>query len=311
MTKRVKKGHRAGFVALIGRPNVGKSTLTNKLLGQKVSIVTPKPQTTRTRIQGILTLPEAQIILVDTPGMGGGQGALKTAMQRVAGDAAADSDVALVVVEVRGETPQITDADKAVLKEARKSRGSIVVAINKIDQIKRKDTLLPWLAALAQELGDVQIVPISARTGDGLDVLVTELIKLLPESPQLFPPDVVTDQAERVLAAELVREQLLMRMRDEVPHSAAVVIEQFEDERDAKGQGMCRLEGRIYVERESQKGIVVGKGGHQIKEVSTAARKAIEEMLGCKVFLRLTVHVDPDWTSTDRAVQRRMSDQGL
>ena len=311
MTKRVKKGHRAGFVALIGRPNVGKSTLVNKLLGQKVTIVTPKPQTTRTRIQGILTLPEAQIILVDTPGMGGGEGALKTAMQRVAGDAAADSDVALVIVEVRGDTPKITDADQAVLKEARKSRGSIVVAINKIDQIKRKDALLPWLAALSAELGDVQIVPISARTGDGLDVLIAELTKLLPESPQLFPPDVVTDQAERVLAAELVREQLLLRMREEVPHSAAVVIEQFEDERDAKGQGLCRLEGRIYVERESQKGIVVGKGGHQIKEVSTAARKAIEEMLGCKVFLRLTVHVDPEWTSTDRAVQRRMSDQGL
>ncbi len=309
--KRVKKDYRAGFVALIGRPNVGKSTLTNRLLGQKVSIVTPKPQTTRTRIQGILTLPQAQIILVDTPGLGGGQGALKTAMQRVAGDAAADSDIALVMVEVRGDTPQITDADKLVLTEAKKSKGSIVVAINKVDQIKVKGALLPWIAALSEEYGGVPIVPISAKTGDGLDVLVDELVKLLPLSPQLFPPDEVTDQAERVLAAELVREQLLLRTREEVPHSAAVVIEQFEDERDAKGEGMCRLEGRIYVERESQKAIVVGKGGAQIKEISTAARKAIEEMLGCKVFLRLTVHVDPDWTSNARAVQRRMSDTGL
>jgi GTP-binding protein Era len=309
--KKSEKAHRAGFVALIGRPNVGKSTLVNRLLGQKISIVSPKPQTTRTRIQGILTTPEAQLILVDTPGLGGGQGALRSVMQRVAGDAAADADVALVLVEVRGETPELTEADHKVLTEARKARGSIVVAINKVDTIKRKDILLPWIAALAKELGEAPLVPVSARTGDGLDVLVNELVKLLPESPQLFPSDVVTDQAERVLAAELVREQLLLRTRDEVPHSAAVVIESFEDGRDAKGQGLCRLEGRIYVERESQKAIVVGKGGHQIKEVSTAARKAIEEMLGCKVFLRLTVHVDPDWTTTERAVQRRIGDQGL
>jgi GTP-binding protein Era len=313
MSKRPKKSaapHRAGFVALVGRPNVGKSTLVNTLLGQKVSIVTPKPQTTRTRIQGILTLPEAQIVLVDTPGLGGGQGALKVAMQRVAGDAAADSDAALVVVEIRGTKPEITPEDRAVLIEARKSRGKIVVAVNKVDKIKDKPTLLPWLQKLSEEFVDSPLIPISAKSGDGLDVLVGELVKVLPESPDLFPADLVTDQAERVLAAELVREQLLLRTQAEVPHSAAVVIEVFEDERGADGKGMCRLEGRIYVERESQKAIVVGKSGRQIKDISTAARKAIEDMLGCKVFLKMTVHVDPDWTRTDRGVRRRMNDSG-
>lgn len=313
MSKRAKKAetpHRAGFVALVGRPNVGKSTLVNKLLGQKVSIVTPKPQTTRTRIQGILTMPEAQIVLVDTPGLGGGQGALKTAMQRVAGDAAADSDAALIVLEIRGHVPELAPEDRAVLNEARKSRGTIIVAINKVDKIKQKETLLPWLQTLSNEIAGAPLVPISARTGDGLDVLLAELIKVLPEGPDLFPEDLVTDQAERVLAAELVREQLLLRTQAEVPHSAAVVIETFEDERTADGKGMCRLEGRIYVERDSQKAIVVGKGGHQIKDVSTAARKSIEDMLGCKVFLRLTVHVDPDWTRSERGVRRRMTDQG-
>lgn len=312
MTKRKKKPtHRSGFVALVGRPNVGKSTLVNKLLGQKISIVTPKPQTTRTRIQGILTLPEVQIVLVDTPGLGGGKGALRTSMQRLAGDAATDSDVALVVVEIDGHEPRLTEDDQLVLKNARKSRGKIVVAINKVDKIKDKGVLLPWIAKLSEELGDSPLIPISARTGDGLDVLVKELTNLMPEGPDLFPADVVTDQAERVLAGELVREQLLLRTQAEVPHSAAVVIETFEDERDAKGAGLCRLEGRIYVERESQKAIVVGKSGHQIKDISTAARKSIEDMLGCKVFLRLTVHVDPDWTSTERGVERRMGDTGF
>ncbi len=313
MTKRPKKSsvpHRAGFVALVGRPNVGKSTLVNSLLGQKVSIVTPKPQTTRTRIQGILTMPDAQIVLVDTPGLGGGQGALKTAMQRIAGDAAADSDCALVVIEIRGNTPEIGPEDRAVLSEARKSRGKIIVAINKVDMIKDKGTLLPWLQKLHEEFGGVPLIPISAKTGDGLDVLVKELVSVLPESPDLFPADLVTDQAERVLAAELVREQLLLRTQQEVPHAAAVVIEVFDDERGKDGKGMCRLEGRIYVERDSQKAIVVGKSGRQIKDISTAARKAIEEMLGCKVFLKMTVHVDPDWTRTERGVQRRMTDSG-
>lgn len=307
MSRRVKKtAHRAGFVALIGRPNVGKSTLVNALLGQKVSIVTPKPQTTRTRIHGILTVSEAQIILVDTPGLCDERSALRKAMRRIAGDAAAESDVALVVTELRGKTPELQPEDLEVIEEARRGRGHVVVAINKIDKLPQKELLLPLMEKYSKELAVDTIVPISARDGDGLELLQERLIERLPESPQLFPEDMVTDQAERVLCAELVREQLMLKTAQEVPHSAAVVIESFEDGRDAEGRGLCRLEGRIYVERDSQKAIVVGKGGSMIKTISEAARKQIEELLGCKVYLRMTVHVDKDWTQSELAVRRRV-----
>lgn len=298
---------KAGFVALLGRPNVGKSTLVNALLGEKVAIVSPKPQTTRTRIHGILNLPDAQVILVDTPGLVESTTALKKAMRRVTGHAASDSDVRLVVAECRGATVELSDADMDVLKTATQSQGPVVLALNKIDTLPQKELLLPWMARYQQELSLAAIVPISAKRKEGLDVLLDELIKLLPESPALFPQDLYTDQAERVLCAELVREQLLMALREEVPHGALVVIESFEDERDDVGpkrRGLCRLEGRIYVERDSQKGIVVGKGGSMIRTISEKGRLAIEELLGCKVFLRLTVHVAKDWTASAAAVRR-------
>lgn len=298
---------RAGFVALVGRPNVGKSTLVNALLGEKVAIVTPKPQTTRTRIYGILNRPDAQVVLVDTPGLVQSTSPLKKALRRVTGQAATDSDVRLVVAECRGETPELSEADLDVITTAKAAPGPVVLALNKIDKLARKETLLPWMARYREELNLAAIVPISAKRNDGLDILVDELVKLLPESPRLFPEDVYTDQAERALCAELVREQLLFLLAQEVPHGAAVVIESFEDERDdvsATRRGLCRLEGRIYVERESQKGIVVGKGGAMIRAISEKSRLAIEELLGCKVYLRLTVHVAKDWTESEAAVRR-------
>ena len=214
----------------------------------------------------------------------------------------------LLVAECHHQTPELSDLDREVLVEARKGRGKIILALNKIDLIARKDALLPWMELYQREQDLAAIVPISARLGDGLDGLVRELVAVLPQSPPLFPTDLHTDQAERFLCAELVREQLLLHLREEVPYGAAVVIETFEDERretaEGGSEGLCRLTGRIYVERESQKGIVVGKGGHMIKAVSQAARHEMEPLLGCKVFLRLEVHVEPDWTSDERAVRR-------
>jgi len=295
--------YRAGFVALIGRPNVGKSTLVNALTGQKVAIVSPKPQTTRTRITAILSRPNAQVILVDTPGLTRGVDALRKAMRRISQMAAADADVALVIVEIEGDRAELNAADRDVIAAARRSPGQIVVAINKVDRLKQKAVLLPWMETYAGEAGIDAIVPISAKNNDGLDLLLGELVSRLPESPPLFPDDMVTEQAERVICAELVREQVLIQTRQEVPHATAVVIEQFEDQRTEEG-GACRLAGRIYVERNSQKGIVVGKGGRQIKAIGEAARHEMEAVLGCTCHLNLTVHVDKDWRRSERAVQR-------
>jgi GTP-binding protein Era len=295
--------YRAGFVALIGRPNVGKSTLVNALTGQKIAIVSPKPQTTRTRITAILNRPGAQVTLVDTPGLTKGVDALRKAMRRISQTAAADADVALVIVEIERDRVELNAADRDVIAAARRSPGQIVVAINKVDRLKDKSVLLPWMETYAGEAGIDAIVPISAKRSDGLDILLGELISRLPESPPLFPDDMVTEQAERVICAELVREQVLLQTRQEVPHATAVVIEQFEDRRTEEG-GACHLQGRIYVERNSQKGIVVGKGGHQIKAIGETARHEMEAVLGCTCHLKLTVHVDKDWRRSERAVQR-------
>jgi len=297
-------GFRAGFIALVGRPNVGKSTLVNALVGEKVAIVSPKPQTTRTRIHGILNRPDAQLVLVDTPGLSLADSVLRKAMSRTAGLAAADADHVLLVAECRDGAPGLSPPDRAVIEVAKRTRGTVVVALNKIDLLARKELLLPWMQLYQDALSPTAIVPISARGHDGLGHLIDELVKVLPEGPALFPQDMHTDQAERFLCGELIREQLFLQLRQEVPYATAVVIESFEDERRENGEGLVRIEGRIYVERDSQKGIVVGKGGATIKEVSTSSRAGIETLLGCKVFLRVTVHVDPDWTDSEREVRR-------
>ena len=292
---------KAGFVALVGRPNVGKSTLVNALVGQKVAIVSPKPQTTRNRLRAIITRGSAQVVLVDTPGLTEGGDALRRMLKRVTGLAASDADVGLAMLEVSGSEPRLDPIDRQVLALAHQHR--MVVAINKVDRLPRKELLLPWMQALHEESGGAVVVPISARTGDGLEPLLSELIARLPVGPALFPAEMVTDEAERVLAAELVREQILLKTHEEVPHAAAVVIELFEDERDKEG-GMCRLEGRIFVERDSQKGIIVGKQGQMIRAISEAARHEIEALLGARVYLRLTVAVAKDWRKHDQAVVR-------
>ena len=307
-------GFRSGFVAIVGRPNVGKSTLLNALLGEKVAIVTHKPQTTRTRIHGILQRPEAQMVFVDTPGMCRGNSALHRTMRRIGPTAAADAEVAVIVTAVdrRADTPAIPEEDRQLVERARSASRAVIVAINKVDTLQPKSRLLPWIEHVAQELAADAIVPISAKRGEGLDALVTEVLARLPEGPPLFPSQMHTDQAERFLCQELVREQLLLQTGQEIPHGVAVIIESFEDGRPdddspaAQGsdRGLCRLEGRIIVERRSQKPIVIGKAGRRIRSVSEKARLEMEALLGSKVYLRLTVHVDENWTRNARALSR-------
>jgi len=317
---------RSGFVALVGRPNVGKSTLLNRVLGEKVAIVSPKPQTTRTRIHGIHNSDSAQVVFVDTPGLCRQSTPLHRAMRRIAGAAALDADITLLMVDPQGaDQPRLEREDRELLQAARRGSGKVLLALNKVDRIKPKQLLLPWIDFLQKEEGVQAVVPISARSGDGIDGLLAALEEMLPEGVPVFPQDLHTDQAERFLCEELVREQLLLQTHQEVPHGVAVEIESFEDLRPSEppegeagegdgaqeqDPGMCRIEGRIYVERNSHKGIVVGKGGARIKAVSTAAREEMEELLGCKVFLRLTVHVERDWTRSERGVRRFGLDGG-
>jgi GTP-binding protein Era len=294
----------SGFCALLGRPNVGKSTLINQLVGTKVAIVTPKPQTTRNRILGIINEPSAQVVMVDTPGLSEGSGPLRQALTRSAGSAVSDADVTVVVAEINARDQGLTEADKQVLAAAKRGPHNVILALNKIDRVPDRRALLPVMAAYSQAYDLAAIVPISARTGDGLDVLMARIIELLPEGPSLFPEDMHTDQAERFLCAEMVREQLLYRTQQEVPHSSHVQIDVFEDDRDNPKRPFVHLEGRIVVERDSQKAIVIGHGGATIKAISTAARASIEYLLGCQVFLRLSVHVDPRWTTRPDALRR-------
>ncbi len=300
----------AGFVAVLGRPNVGKSTLVNTLLGEKISIVSPKPQTTRHRIHGMLNFPEAQLVLVDTPGFCKEGGPLHRAMRQSAGAAAADADVNLVVVDVgTARDDVISDADHEVLRTATRPGSTLLLALNKIDLLARKDALLPWMSRYTEAYQPAAMVPICARSGDGLDTLLHEMVSRLPKGPALFPTDMHTDQAERFICAELIREQLLYKTHEEVPHTCMVTIEAFEDGRphlqdDAQGDpGRCYIEARIYVERDSQKGIVIGKRGQQIKTIGTVARQRVSELLGCPVELRMTVHVDPHWTQKEQALR--------
>jgi GTP-binding protein Era len=295
---------RCGFVAILGRPNVGKSTLINALLGEKVAIVSGKPQTTRSRIQGILNRPDAQIIFIDTPGMTALGSAIHQLLRRVIRQAASSADINLLMVVAREGPPVLDPLDEQLIGSARKDGRQIVVALNKIDQIRRKAELLPWIDFYAKATGAKAVVPISALQSDGLERLVAAIVSLLPEGPTLFPAEMVTDQAERFMASELVREQVLAQTHEEVPHSVAVQIDEFVDDRTDQAKPRCHLTGRLIVERESQKAILVGKRGSRIKGISTAARKQIEELLGCSVFLRLTVAVDPNWTRDHRSVER-------
>lgn len=284
---------RSGFVSIIGRPNAGKSTLLNALIGQKLAIVTSKPQTTRNRIQGILNLkaakgrPAAQIIFIDTPGVHKPDTPMNRRMMEDVREALESRDVILLMVDV---TQAFGKGDRYVLDLVRNTGGTVFLVLNKQDRLADKRDLLPIIERYRQELAFTEIFPVSALKKQGLEALVEAILKRLPEGQPWFPRDQVTDQPERFLASEIIREKLLVSTQQEVPYATAVVVERWEEE-----PRLTRIAAAIFVERDGQKKIVIGKGGEMLKKIGTEARLELERMLGTKVFLELFVKVKANW----------------
>ena len=287
---------RSGFVAVVGRPNTGKSTLVNALVGDKVAITSDKPQTTRSAVRGVMNSDGVQVVLIDTPGYHKPRTLLGERLNQVVRAAWADVDVALFVVD---GAAGVGRGDERVAEDLAAAGRPIYCVVNKID-VMRKDRVLQALAKASEVGGFDEFIPTSARTGEGIDELRALLASAMPPGPMYYPPGTNTDQPPPAFVAELVREKLLKRMREEIPHSVAVVTEDFEERED----GLIEIRATVYVERESQKGIVVGKGGTSIKAVGTEAREEIETMFGRKVFLELRVRVEKDWQRRAHALQR-------
>lgn len=296
MTKNetANKEFRSGFVAIVGRPNAGKSTLVNRLVGQKIAIVTAKPQTTRNRIQGIVTRPEGQIIFIDTPGLHEADSALGRQMMQEVAAALEGIDILLLMVDASRMQPH---ADDLLLEKAKRFRGKTVLALNKVDRLP-KPKLLPMIEAFAKAFEFAAIVPISALNGAGCDELLGEILKQLPEGEPFFPEDQVTDQPERFLAAEIIREKAIQVMYHEVPYALAVLVEKFEET-----PKLLRIEAVMNVERDSQKKILIGHKGEMLKKIGTEARKELESILGTKIYLGLFVKVAPDWRENPQKVR--------
>ncbi len=315
---------RFGTVAIVGRPNVGKSTLLNALVGEKVAIVSPRPGTTRDRILGVLTRPDAQIAFLDTPGFGTAPTLLDRRLLQVARSAWAEAEVVVVVTDA---SAGITEADRRLLTAlpsgpkavVRPSRGAIptipvLVALNKIDRVA-KPKLLPQMEALATLVPTAEVIPICAATGDGLPELLAAVVAQLPPGRPLYPPDYLTDHSTRFLAAELIREQILLVVREELPHAVAVQIEEFRQrgkhttrrvrghERRGPSQPITYIRATILVERPSQKGIIVGAHGERLKAIGTAARPALEQLVDQPVYLDLWVKVSPRWREQPQALK--------
>ena len=282
----MKRRHHAGFAAIVGRPNAGKSTLLNALLGTKLAIVGPRPQTTRTSIQGVLTLPGAQIVFVDTPGIHESSTLLnKRMMDQVR--SSAEADVVLFLVDA---TAPFHDEDAHALDLVKKTGAPAIAVFNKIDRLRDKPKLLALIERYRGLHDFAAYVPVSALKGEGLDALKKEILERLPEGPPLYPKDHLTDQPERFLAAEMIREKVLQLTRQEVPHAVAVMIDQWEDT-----PALVRIAATIYVERPGQKAILIGAGGALLKKIGTLARQEIETQAGKKVFLQTFVKVRPRW----------------
>ena len=277
---------KSGFVSIVGRPNSGKSTLLNRLVGEKVSIVTDKPQTTRHIVRGIVTRPEGQITFLDTPGIHKPVHRMNERMMKSVRDAVADVDLVLLIVDASAAFGRGEAFTLDLLKPVKTKK---FLLLNKIDQIQKKK-LLPIMDQYSK-LGDfAEIIPISALKGENVERLLGEIFKTLPDGPMFYPPDQISDQQQRTIAAELIREKAILLTEEELPYSTAVVIDRFEE-----GEKICRIFASVFVERESQKAIVIGKAGQKLKEIGTAARKELESFLDVKVFLELHVKVKKGW----------------
>jgi GTP-binding protein Era len=283
---------RSGFVAIVGRPNVGKSTLMNHILGQKISITSSKPQTTRHRILGIKTTAESQVIYVDTPGVHlNAINAMNRYMNRAATSSIEDVELILFLVEAG----TWTEEDENVLQRLKTVKAPVVLVINKIDRIKDKEELFPVLEELSQKMDFASVIPLSATKGSNVKALEKLINERLPEAEAVFPEDYVTDRSERFLAAELIREKLMRGLGKELPYATTVEIESFKQEK-----GMLRIHALIWVERDSQKRIVIGKGGEKLKEVGQQSRLDMERLFDAKVFLQLWVKVKEGWSDNER-----------
>ena len=285
---------RSGYVSLTGRPNVGKSTLLNTILGEKIAIVTPKPQTTRNRIVGIKTLPDAQIVFLDPPGIHKPKHKLGAWMVRQAQGSFKDVDLILFMVEP--EEPSA--GDRFIIDDLKDMNKPVFLLINKVDTVK-KSQILPVIDAYSKLCSFKEILPVSAVTGDGVDVLLKDIVKTLPEGPKYYPDDLVTDQYERFMASEIIREKIMQQTGDEIPYSVAVEIISWAERAD----GTVYIQANIYVERDGQKGIIIGKDGARLKAIGTSARLEIEQLLSAKVFLELWVKVKKDWRSNDQVLR--------
>ncbi|MCG6921829.1 MAG: GTPase Era [Acidobacteria bacterium] len=282
---------RAGFVTVVGRPNVGKSTLVNRLVGQKVAIVSNKPQTTRNRILAVVARPGAQLVLFDTPGIHKPMHEMNRRMVETAVRSVGQGDIVLWLVEV-GEPPGA--GDRFVRDTLAKAGRPVILALNKIDRVSRPK-ILPAIDAYRGLLDFTEVVPISALKGDNVDRLETVLLEHLPEGPALYPDDYLTDQPERFFVAEMVRERILHHTRQEIPYASGVVIESFKEE-----EGLVRIHAVVFVERDSQKGILIGRGGSMLKAIGSEARRQIEEFLGTRVYLGLFVKVRSGWRESEQ-----------
>lgn len=278
--------HRAGFVSIAGRPNAGKSTLLNALVGEKVAITARQAQTTRTSIQGVMTTPQAQVVFIDTPGIHKSDSLFNKRMMDTVRGALQDRDLVLYVADA---TRHLSEEDEHALSALDKA-GKTLLVLNKIDKVSDKRLLLPLLERYNQLFAFSEAFPVAARNGEGLDALKKGIIQHLPEGPAIFPDDYLTDQPARFMAAEIVREAILENLREEVPHATAILIDKWEEQ-----EKLVKIAATIYVERNGQKAILIGTQGQMLKKIGTAARLELERLLGNKVFLSLFVKVKPNW----------------
>lgn len=285
--KKNRPKHRSGFVSILGRPNAGKSTLLNSLVGVKVAIVSDKPQTTRTSVQAVLTREGAQIVFLDTPGVHEGKILLHKRMMDNVREALQERDLLIWMVDA---STGLDEADIVAASMLRGNRAPVFIVFNKIDRVSNKNLLLPMIERYRQEFEPKEVIPVSALDGEGVDDLVQAIISQLPEGPKYFPDDHLTDQPERFLAGEIVREKVLELTRQEVPHAVAVVVEKWEE-----SPRLVKIAATIFVERDGQKRIVIGSGGSVLKKIGTMAREDIEDLLRKKVYLELFVKVRADW----------------
>ena len=288
---------KSAFVAIVGRPNVGKSSLLNALIGEKVAAVSAKPQTTRTRITGILTKDPTQFVFIDTPGLHKPRTKLADFMVKQVGDSVADVDIAVLVTEPKGE---ICAAERELMERFKALHLPAVLCVNKIDTLERKEEMLEKIAAFAAEHDFEQVGPISALKRDGLDILLDVLDGYAKPGPHYFADDSLTDQPEKAIVAELIRERMLVDLENEVPHGVAVSIESM---KERKGNDIMDIEAVIYCERESHKGIIIGKKGAMLKKIGTEARMSIERFLGCRVNLQCWVKVKEDWRNKEGLIR--------